>query len=230
MLKLLFWFLLVANSALLAYQQGYLNALFPDGREPGRVAKQFNADKITLVPASIALAPMVEKAPDPAMSAAGRKPDSIACTEIGNFDPIEAKRFETRLASLALGARLAQRDVQESARHIVYIPSQGSKEGADKKSGELRQFGIKDFYVIQDGTDLKWGISLGIFKSEEAARAHLVALNQKGIRSARLGPYAAVSNKIAFQLRELDVNAKSSVDKIRADFKGIESRNCAADQ
>ncbi len=88
--------------------------------------------------------------------------------------------------------------------------------------------GIEDFYVIQEGADLKWGISLGIFKSEEAARAHLTALHQKGVRSARVGPYAATSTKIAFQLRELDASAKNGLEKIKADFKGIELRSCRA--
>ncbi len=245
MLKLLFWFLLLANSALLAYQQGYLNTLFPDGREPDRVAKQFNADKIKQVTASAAMAvPVVEKLPDPASVPASvpnpdpdpdsnalasvKKPNSVVCIEIGNFDAIDAKRFETQLASLSLGARLSKRHVQEKVRHMVFIPSQGSKEGADKKTGELRQLGVDDFYVIQEGSDLKWGISLGIFKSEEAARAQLEALNQKGVRSARLGLYATPSNKTIFQLRELDAHAKRRVDKIKVDFKGLETRNCDA--
>ena len=241
MLKLLFWFLLLANSALLAYQQGYLNTLFPDGREPDRVAKQFNADKIKQVTASAAVVvPVVEKLPDPDPVPASvpdpvpnalvavKKPNSVACTEIGNFDPIDAKRFETQLASLSLGRRLSKRHAQEKVRYMVFIPSQGSKEEADKKTAELRQLGVDDFYVIQEGTDLKWGISLGIFKSEEAARTQLEALNQKGVRSARLGPYAPPSNKTVFQLRELDANAKRRVDKIKADFKGLETRNCDA--
>ncbi|MGB7194184.1 MAG: SPOR domain-containing protein, partial [Collimonas pratensis] len=49
MLKLIFWLLLLANAALFAMQKGYLGALYSDGREPARIGKQLQADKIKLV-------------------------------------------------------------------------------------------------------------------------------------------------------------------------------------
>ena len=215
MLKLLFWFLLLANGALFAYRGGYLDKLFPDGHEPERIAKQLNANQIKLVPASVATAPPVVV-----------PPPVIACTEIGNFDPAEAKLFETKLAPLSLGDKLTRRNVPEGGQSMVFIPSQGSKEGADKKAGELRARGVKDFFVIQEGTELRWGISLGIFSTEQAARTYLATLNQHGVHSARIGPYKATSSKIAFQLRQLDEGLKGSVDKIKADFPHQEMRAC----
>ena len=241
MLKLLFATLLLANAGLFAYQQGYLETLLPAGHEPARLGSQFNADKIKLIPASAANAP---PPPPPAVSAAQEEPvlepvlaaaaaknkEALSCTEIGNFEPADARRFETRLAALSLGDRLSRRNAQEGARHMVYIPSQTDKEGAEKKAGELRRLGIKDFYVIQESGELHWGISLGIFKTEEAARAHLATLSQKGVRSARLGVHRTPSNKVAFQLRLLDATAKSALDKIKTDFPGQEIRACEAGQ
>jgi hypothetical protein len=242
MLKLLFWCLLLANAALVAYHQGYLNTLVPDGREPNRAAKQLNADKVKLIPASAAAgaatsaldaAPLLASAmlaSNVAPNTLPNKPQDnvVACTEIGNFDAVEAKRFEARLATLSLGDRLSRRNVADGVRHMVFIPTQGSKEGADKKASELRQLGVTDFYVIQENTDMRWGVSLGIFKSAEAARTHLALLNQRGVRSARLGEYNATPSKIAFQLRELDAGAIGSVERIRSEFPGHETRGCTA--
>jgi hypothetical protein len=222
MLKFLFALLLLANAALFAYHEGYLGNSSSDTREPGRMAKQINADKIKLLPASAADTSAVTP-----VSAPG-KPDVIACTEIGTFDAVEAKRFETRVASIAPGDRLSQRAVDEPSRYIVFIPPQGNKEGADKKSGELKKLGIKDFYVIQDAGEFKWGISLGIFRTEEAARAHLTALNQKGVKSARIGPYSAAPSKVAYQLRNLDAAARAELEKIKADFPQQQARGCDA--
>jgi hypothetical protein len=222
MLKLVFWCLLAVNAALFAYHQGYLGTLVSDGREAGRAAKQFNADKVRLIPAATT-ASVAGIAP---ALAAEKKPDVVACTEIGNFDAAEARRFAVRLAALSLGDRLSRRAVRDVARHMVFIPSQGSKEAADRKAGELRQLGVKDFYVIQEDSDLHWGISLGIFKTEETARTHLAALTQQGVRSARLGQYNAASNKVAFQLHDLDASASSNLDKIKADFPHHETRDC----
>lgn len=152
--------------------------------------------------------------------------DALACTEIGTFDTVTAKRFELQLQPLALGGKLVRRDIQEAAGHMVYIPSQGSKDGAAKKANELRHLGINDFYVIQDAGDLHWGISLGIFKTEEAARTQLAILNQKGVHSARLGIHNVPTNKVAFQLRNLGGDAKAGVDKIVHGFPNIAAHAC----
>ncbi len=216
MLKFFFWILLLANAGLFAYQQGYFAVLLPSGREPARMDNQLNADKIRLVP---------PPPPVPA-PAAVKTEEVVACAEIGNFNPEEAKRFTAQLVALSLGERLSQRPVQEVASHMVYIPPLADKDTAEKKAGELRRLGVNDFYIIQDNSDLRWSISLGVFKLEEAARAHLVSLSQKGVRSARIGQRGVTSNAVAFQLRELDANTKSALEKISADFPKQELRNC----
>jgi hypothetical protein len=50
MLKILFWVLLLTNAGLFAYENGYLAALLPDEREPGRMAHQMNPENVKLVP------------------------------------------------------------------------------------------------------------------------------------------------------------------------------------
>lgn len=220
MLRLLFWGLLLVNGVLFAMHRGHLDNWLPEAREPARMAAQVNADKIKIVSAKAALT---------TSPAAAAKAEVIACTEIGNFDEAEARRFESRVVSLSLGDKLGRRNVPDAVRHIVYIPPQAGKDGADKKVVELRKLGIKDFFVIQDSSALRWGISLGIFKTEEAAGAHLAGLNQKGVRSARVGVQNLGSNKVAFQLRRIDAGAKLEVDKIKADFPNQELRECVTE-
>lgn len=232
MLKFFFLSLLLANGLLFAFQQGHLEALMPSGREPLRIANQLNADKIKLISPQAAgtLAGAASPAAvtaAPAGAAADKKQNLPACIEIGNFSIAEARRFEAQLANLALAARPARRDVQEAgSSHMVLIPPQDGKEGADKRAAELRNSGITDFYVIQENSGQRWGISLGIFKSEEAARTHLSALNQKGIRNASLAVYPVPLHKIAFQLRGLDAGTKKSVDRIKNDFPRQQVRIC----
>jgi hypothetical protein len=218
MLKFFFWILLLVNAGLFSYQQGHLDTLMPSGREPTRISNQLNADKVKLISATEAAAPRAE--------AAAIRTDGWGCTEIGNFHAGEAKRFQARLAALPLDGRISQRSIQEALSHMVYIPPQGDKEGADKKVDELRRLGIDDFYVIQDDSNLRWGISLGVFKMEEGARAHLAELTRKGVRSARLGPYSVAATAVAFQIRDLDADMKARVDQIKEDFPRQEMRNC----
>jgi hypothetical protein len=226
MLKFLFWSLLLANAVLFAYQRGYLGTWISDGHEPARRAAQFNPDKIRQIPASA-----ITAASSPVMANAALaegKPEVLACTEIGNFDEATAKRFEAQLLPLALGDKLSQHQTQE-ARNMVYIPSLGSKEAADKKAIELRHLGVSDFYVIQEAGELHWGISLGIFKTEDGARALLAALNLKGVRSARVGIHNVGANKVAFQVRNLDAEARAGLDKITLKFAHVDTRNCEPD-
>lgn len=232
MLKFFFWILLLGNAGLIAYQQGYFDAFLSSGREPARMKDQLNADKVKLIPPPVAApapapAPAPEPAPEPApQPAAEVKKVVLACTEIGNFGPEDAKRFSAELASLSLGDRVKQRALQEVANHMVYIPPQADKEGAEKKAGELRKLGVEDFFIIQDNSPMRWGISLGVFKHEDAARTHLASLNQKGVRSARIGQRTVTSSQVAFQVRELDEEGKTALDKVKAGFPKQEMRKC----
>lgn len=245
MLKFFFSLLLLANAALFAYQRGYLEPLLPSGREPGRAGRQLNADQIKLIPEpKAAVAPAV---PDAAASTAtstateepvaataaaaapaSKMPAVSTCTEFGNFNAEDAKRFSAQLAALSLGDRMSRREVPGAISHIVYIPPQADKDAAEKKAGELRRLGVNDFYIIQDNSSLRWGISLGVFKLEEAARAYLTTLNRKGVHSARIGQRSASSGLTAFQLRNLDATAKSAVEKVKAGFPKQEARSCDA--
>ncbi|HEV2610255.1 MAG TPA: SPOR domain-containing protein, partial [Noviherbaspirillum sp.] len=232
MLKFFFWILLLANAGLLAYQQGYLDELVASGREPGRLQNQLNADRIRVAPVSAqASAPAaVETAakiaavdqpasipsspaqPAPqAAAVAAQKAELPSCVEIGNFNAADAQRFEARLATLSLGDRVSRHGVQEVLRHMVYIPPQTDKEAADRKTAELRQLGITDFYVIQDNSDMRWAISLGVFKNEDIARAHLADLNRKGVRSARIGERMLTTKAVAFRFKGWDQATKESV-------------------
>lgn len=245
MLKILFGLLLVINGGLYAFEHGYLNSLIPPSHDPLRLKQQLNPDLLKLVPLDVEKAEAgkaekvaavepekipqaIEKPAEKPIEKPVEKPaEVLACTEIGNFEATEAKNFEAKLAALTLGDRLSRRQIQENARFIVYIPPLANKEAADKKGGELKRLGVDDFFVITEHTALQWGISLGIFKSEEAARNHLAALNQKGVRSAKVAPHNAVAPKVAFQFRRLDAATKANLDKIRATFPRQEARACS---
>ena len=225
MLKLIFWLLLLANAALFAMQKGYLGAFYSDGREPARIGKQLQADKIKLVASDAA--PAAASASAPAASApAAADLAPVACTEIGNFSASEARRFSSQLAERTPNLKFVRREIQEVASHMVYLPSLGSKEAADKKADEVRRLGINDFFVIQDSSALRYGISLGIFKTDEAAQKQVASLAKRGLSGAKAGTRSVSSSKVAFQLRDMGGDARLAFDKIKTDFPTQEVRSC----
>ncbi|SFC21004.1 SPOR domain-containing protein [Collimonas sp. OK412] len=229
MLKIIFWLLLLANAALFAMQKGYLGALYSDGREPARIGRQLQPDKIRMtaaenVTAPAAVASLASAALAPAPTAAELAP--VACTEVGNFTAAEARRFSSQLAERVPAVKFVRRETQEVASHMVYLPSLGSKEAADAKADEVRRLGISDFFVIQDSSPLRYGISLGIFKTDEAAQKQVASLAKRGLSGAKVGTRSVSSSKVAFQLRDLGGDAKLAFDKIKLDFPAQEVRSC----
>lgn len=232
MLKIVFLLLLLANGVLFAFHQGYLESVSPSGHEPERMKNQLNADKIRLVATpAVPAVPASADAVNPAQAQAPLEPagPTAACIEIGTFTAAEARRFETQLAALPLTGKVERLEVSEPSSHMVMIPPQGDKAGADRKVAELRALGVTDYYVLQDppAPELRWGVSLGIFKSEEAARTYLTQVTQKGVRSARMIDYKTPMKKIAFQVNA-DSQARSGIEKLSAAFPNQRFRACPA--
>lgn len=245
MLKFIFCSLLAVNAALFAYGQGYLGHFSGNEREPQRLQRQLNPKDLTLVSSERAhrteasvLAVATNAATDTdaataTAAGAGTTPAAkpappLACVEIGSFVLAEARRFEARLAPLQLGDRQSRRNLPgtEVSSYIVHIPPQGSKEAADRKAAELRGLGVTNYYVISDNSPLRYGVSLGVFKTEGAAQNQLAMLVKQGVRTARVTPRMSGSRLLAFQFRDVAPQLKADLDKIRADFPNTDLRTC----
>lgn len=224
MLRLLFLCLLIANALLLALALGYVaNPVF-EARQPQRLSLQQNATRLKLVSAEFATAPpVVIEVP---VSAPQLKLEPISCMDWGIFMAADLAKVETRLKELALGSRQSRQNVQQSASNMVFIPSLGSKEAAEKKALELTHLGVRDFFIIQDQSALRWAISLGVFKTEEAAKQQLASLVGKGVHSARIGVRTVETNKFNFTFKNLTAPEHGSLDKLKQDFPAQELRSC----
>ena len=206
MMRLLFWALLLANLVLLGLQ---LSGIAPV-REPLRLQQQLHPERISL----ISLAPKPVSA------------EPAACIEIGNFTPQMATVFESRLSHLTLPALPHKREVSDQGTHMVYLPPENGQAGATRKLAELRQLGWTDLYLIQDQSARRWGISLGLFKSAEAAQAQLAQAEKAGVRGARVEAYTMSFARAAYQLRGLDSKTQAALELIRAEFTGINTHPC----
>jgi cell division septation protein DedD len=231
-LKLIFTTLLCANAALLAYGQGWLGTTALGVREPERIARQANTDKLQLLSAAAATAAPALPTPVPAPAQPDTPAPAVAsvaasCTEIGNFGAPEARRFDDLIAPLTLGNKLAKTNVttQEITIHMVMIPPQGSKEAADKKAAELKEKGVSDFYIMND-SPAKWGISLGAFKSEAAAKTLLAALNKQGVTGARIAGRSSPVTRLVYRFTDIDPAIRARLKSIADKFDEIDLRSC----
>jgi cell division septation protein DedD len=229
-LKFLFWFLLCINGVLFAYGRGYLGNFKGNEREPARMKGQVNADKLMLVPAAKATqekpadAPPQPLPPEPVAAA----PALIACIEIGSLNAQEARRFDNRIAALGLPQQPVRQNVTttEVGSYMVHVPPHASREAADRKADELKNLGVTNYYVIPDNTPMKWAISLGVFKSENAAKTLLAALNKQGVQGARISGRGTQVVRVNYRFRDIDAATGQKLDRIAATFPGQRARNC----
>jgi hypothetical protein len=193
-MRTLFFILALANVAFFAYV--WVGGVAEANGDAQIIGQQLNAEKIRLLaPEQVAALTRKSEAPKAAS----------ACLEWGALVGGDVARAAQALEPLGLGAKLTQRRQEEVASYWVYIPPLANRQAATQKASELKRLGVGEYFVVPD--DPKWrnAISLGVFKTEEAAKAHLDALRAKGVKSATSGARETQLSKTYFQVR--DVNA-----------------------
>ena len=224
-----FFLLLVAvNLALFAWSRYYATPDSAADPEPAR--RQVNPESIRLLAGpELAGLPLLKPKPVPeaAQSASAEAAQKTgSCAEWGGFSVAEAPRAEQVLEPLALGARLSQRRSEEKAGWWVFIPPQGNRPAAQKKTAELKALGIDDYFIVQEESSMRWAVSLGVFSSEDAAKARLEALRAKGVRSAQTGERGTQVTKIWFQVRGADPAIHVKLKEFAKALPGTELRDC----
>ena len=220
-MRILFFILMLANAAFFAYA-----SLGPGAQASGDaqiIGQQLNPEKIRLLrPEQVSV---LARKPEPAKVVAAV---AAVCLEWGAFSGTDVARAEQALEPLALGAKLTQRRQEDVAGFWVYIAPLASRQAATQKAGELKRLGVDDYFIVPD--DPKWrnAISLGIFKTEDAANARLGALRAKGVKSAAIGARETQTGKTWFQVRDANPALAAKLNELKPGFAGTEVRECAA--
>ena len=223
-MKTLFVLLVAANIAFFAVKEGYLGPLLENGREPSRLTSQLNPEKIRVLPpepegeihAPVAIAP-----PPPA------KVNTVACLEFGGFAGEDAKHVESQLDAIGVGSQMTVRKSDEQASFLVYLPPFKSKADADRATLELKRIGVNDFYVILDNSPFKLAISLGVFHSMDAAKAHLTSLSQLGVKNAKTAQRTTTVTKNYYQIHDVGPELAAKLATLRSSYPNQDFHECA---
>ena len=89
--------------------------------------------------------------------------------------------------------------------------------------GELKAEGLKDFFILNDGPQ-KNAISLGVFKTEEAANKFLDSVKEKGVQNARSGARTQTIQQTYVILRDPQPAQTERLQQLKGDFAGSEIR------
>jgi hypothetical protein len=199
--------------------------------EPQLIEQQLNPQAIRLLRADQVAALAAERAKQtPERAKSPPKVALAACLELGAFGAGDVARVQQALEPLGLGSRLSQRRVEEVASYWVFMPPQRNRQAANQKAAELRKLGVEDFFIVQEDPNFRFGISLGVFKTEEAARARLAELRTKGVRTARVGPRETSVQKVYFAVREVPDALAARLNDLRQSFAGSELKDCPPEE
>ena len=230
-MRTVFLILLLANLGFFAW---WRYGSPPDAAaDPAPLARQIDPEKLKIV------APKDLPPPAPPKPVAAVKPEppppaapavALKCMEWGSFTIADAPRAEKALEPLALGARLGQRRSEESAGWWVFIPPQAraanARQAALKKAAELRALGVEDYFIVQEEGQHRWALSLGVFRTEDAARARLAVLRAQGVRSAMVGARETVVPKVWLQVRGVDPALEAKLKELTVQVESTELRTC----
>ena len=172
--------------------------------------RQVSIDTVPAVSVPVAAAPVEPPAPP------------AACVEWGAFGGPDVARADGALAALALPAEAVQRRVIDIDGYWLHMPVLKTKVEVDRKLGELKALGVTDFFVVQDAGPWRNAVSLGLFKSEDAANAELERLRQRGVRSAVVTRREKFLKQVSFFVREPSTATIARITELQRDFPAVE--------
>jgi hypothetical protein len=212
MLRLVALLLLLANGVYFAWSQGLLAAwgLAPvQQSEPQRMQQQLRPEALRVLTPD-------EDRRGAAAAAAARTSE---CLQAGPFDDAQAGALREALsANAALPASSWSLDVVvQPARWIVYMGKYPEADMLAKKKAELRARGVS----------FEPGLSLGGFETQAAALAHLEALSQKGVRTARVVQERAETRSQRLTLAAVDEALRQRLDDLKPLLNGKPLRACS---
>jgi hypothetical protein len=163
--KALVFLLVLANLLFYAFSEGYFGQ--SDRPDAGRVEKQVFPEGMRIVSAAELEAKTVKvqsiKVPEPS------KPDVVVdeskvaapnqtevltsvCLAWEHLPVADADRVNGLLASKFATFKVTRQLIASAGNGWwVHIPPLPGKAEADKKAGELRQFGVTDYFIVPDG-------------------------------------------------------------------------------
>jgi hypothetical protein len=205
---------------------------------------ELHADKVRLlgesaavtgsqqVPASmpaVAVSGVVEAQPAQRLSAElVQPPKAAACLYWGEFSGSALALANERLATLGLGAHLQTRTIEHASGFWVYMPPLKNAAEVQRKIGQLKKLGVNDHFVVQEAGEWQHAISLGVFRTQQAAESHLESLRKQGVRTAKVGERKSRLRFTQFVISGADAALETKIRAFMTDLpdSGLKMADC----
>lgn len=246
-LRILFALLVLINLLVFAWHQNTLGN-DDESREPQRLTEQKDADKLKLLakdaepadsnkaPSSLTSAPVsapaatlssTATAPQPLAASPETKPLAI-CRLVSGFKLAEAKQWADTSAGPHPELKFLVTTVVAAGTYDVLIAGLPGRDAAETKLKEIRALGITA--PVRTAADGGGRVAL-IFTSvasESEAKDYLQALQEKGVRSARVFSRPAPPTSAQVEISNLDQNSLKAIKDKLASRSDLRIGDCPA--
>lgn len=229
MLRTVVLLLVLANALFFAWTQGWLEGVTGSKphaeREPERLARQVNADRVIVLSPAAASAAVAPRPPEPPASA----PQRGACLEAGPFATgasVSAVAVLQALQPPLPPGSWQDVKVERPGSWMVYMGRYPNREALAKKQEELRRTRVP-FQEVTEPGDYTMGLSLGRFDDRAAAERALEQIGQRGVRSARVVELAAPATLHLLRAENADAALAERLSALRSPALGRGFVPCA---
>lgn len=149
------------------------------------------------------------------------------CAEWGPFSENDRVRALADLEPLGLGRLISTKRLDSPTSFWVYIAPFSSRIAAERGVAVLRAQGITDVSVVDSGNG-RFAISLGVFRTEDAANGLAADLVGRGITNVRAGPRPQPGNVATLVIRDPPAAAIARLKDLQSGYAGADVRigNC----
>lgn len=132
------------------------------------------------IPQSLPPAQAGDPEPDDSAASPEFSQVEVTCQALGPYlDRPAANRARERLADAGMNPEMREVEIRHRLGYWVFIPPVADRADADAHIEQLREAGIRDFYLVAEGENAN-ALSLGVFGTREAAEQHASRLRALG--------------------------------------------------
>lgn len=238
MIRIFFLLLVLGNLAFFAWDR-YLRV--PVSAEAHIQQVQITPEKIRIIESKAARPPVAKpgapgeeaNATDAANTAGatgttGATKTAAACLEWGVFvGAPEAARADAAIAEAGFAPGQARRVLSDVDGHWVLIPPGKTRADVGKAVENLKELGIAEYTVVPEPPQWRNAVSLGVFRTEEAARKLLAEVRAKGVDNATVERRERFFQQVVYFVREPSEADVAKLATLRSRVQGSDVKAVA---
>lgn len=149
-------------------------------------------------------------------------PVALACLTWGELSGSNLQRAEKTLASWHWDTKIQQQSVEILTGYWVFIGPLRTRLAVDQKVLQLKARQVLDYFIVTEAGPWQNTISLGVFKTEDAAKKHLLKLQAQGVKTALIGAHGNKLKASVFHFKGLSEQEVTRVNGLLKAFPDSE--------